>query len=154
MKILTTKSLTLLAIGLIAFSSVSLTKGPRGQFRYYWSDGRHGHHGLIKIGFNNYKSSNWSDNFFLPTKVQTIGRVSIDSDSIVLTPNQVTFYRRQDGDKGTTYKKIKCACDTNGLKAIDKEKEWYIIERCKPTKYFFNLDTLTEAKTEFKYIRQ
>lgn len=151
MKISVLKFWTILIIGL---SSFGWTVRPKGEFKYYWWDGRHGHHRLIKINSNKYKYVSWSSNFFRPTKIEIIGQVIVDQDSIVFIPKRIEFYRRQEGSKGATDKKLKCTCDENGLKAIDKEKEWYIIKSCDRTKYFFNLDTLTEAKTEFRYIRQ
>lgn len=145
--------LTLLTIGLFTLTSFKWTEKLTGQFRFYWSDGRHGHYGLLKVNDNKIKLTNWSSNFFHPTKMQINGRLTNESDSIVFTPKTIEFYRNIETETKTKYKKVKCTCDQVGLSKIDKDNEWYIIKSCDKRKYFVKGDTLIEGNTNNKYIR-
>lgn len=145
--------LILLTIVLFILTSFTQTEKLNGQFRFYWSDGRHGHYGLLKVNNNKIKLTNWSSNFFHPTKMQINGRMTSELDSIVFTPETIEFYRAVETETKIKYKKVKCTCDETGLNKIDKDNEWYIIKSCDEIKYFIKADTLIEGNTNRKYIR-
>lgn len=144
---------TILAVGLVILSSFSIANKPTGKFKYYWWDGRHGHYGLLKVNGNKIKLTNWSSNFFRPTKMLINGRLAEERDSIVFTPETIEFYRTVETETKTKYKKVKCTCNEAGLRKIDKDNEWYIIKSCGKRRYFIKSDTLIEGNTNRNYVR-
>jgi hypothetical protein len=128
-------------------------KGLNGQYGHNSWDGRHGHHERIKIQGNRFKRAQWSSNFFYPTKIELKGQLSVDKDSILFVPHRISFYRRSDASGKTELKKVKCHCDSNGLKNVDSDREWYIIASCRTANYFLKQDTLTEGRTRIEYLR-
>lgn len=145
--------LSVLILGLMALS-FSPAEKPRGLFTLYRWIGRHGYYSQIHLTSDRYKFVSWANNFFDPTKVEIVGKVKIESDSVILIPEKIKFNRPQTSKSRSPFKRVACKCDEKGLSKIDRQEEWYVFRYCDKKKYFFNVDTLTEAKTNSKFIRK
>jgi hypothetical protein len=130
---------------ILVLGSFSLKPELRGQYRFEWWDGRHGHHHLIEIRSNRFIETTWHSNFFHPTRFDVRGHLSQEHDWIVFEPVSVQFFRLIDDRDRVRFKKRKCACSEEGLADIDRDKEWYVIAACEIKKYTLHGDTLISA---------
>lgn len=99
------RCLSVLIVGLMALSFSPADK-PRGLFTLYRWIGRHGYYSQIQLTSDRYKFVSWANNFFHPTKVEIVGKVKIESDSVILIPEKIKFNRPQTSKSRSPFKRV------------------------------------------------
>ena len=121
------------------------------KYAYEHATGPHLFHSVITISPSQFYIKEWTTGFFRPTTRTRQGIVRGSSDTLILIPERISFYRRPRQNRHE--EKISCKCRTNAFAQQTSTENQGFANFCDTLKFYFKNDSLYSLKTRTTYCK-